>query len=270
MSLLPWWDRVCVPVERAISPTVCRVAWSTWEFLSTATRAPACSTEPSLTDVMCLPRSCDPELPSVWRWQRLRVGSRYFQLCCSSEKSHGTSSVVIRTAAAYWHAVAHSAVKAHEHTEDIDQNDKYSQVRDIWTVDIGTIRWDFWSVSNQLIKFSMETIIFDQWWRSHFLLHAKVYVFSDCVICVGKMNQNPTSNTAWERQLDWFKDSSYYRTLDTIDGEPMEFEWNVSPGFTTLQLYNKVKGLLLRLSVIRKFPLTDCLHVDVQRHLMGI
>ena len=60
------------------------------------------------------------------------------------------------------------------------------------------------------------------------LSHAKVYVFSDSVLCLGKMNQNPTSNTAWERQLDWFKSSSQYRTLDTIGGEPMEFEWNIS------------------------------------------
>ena len=60
------------------------------------------------------------------------------------------------------------------------------------------------------------------------LSHAKVYVFSDSVLCLGKVNQNPTSNTAWEQQLGWFKDSSQYRTLDTIDGEPMEFEWNIS------------------------------------------
>ena len=33
-----------------------------------------------------------------------------------------------------------------------------ADVRDIWTVDIGTIRWDLWSVSNQLGKFSMETV----------------------------------------------------------------------------------------------------------------
>ena len=50
------------------------------------------------------------------------------------------------------------------------------------------------------------------------LSHAKVYVFSDSVLCLGKVNQNPASNTAWEQQLDWFKDSSQYRTLDTIDG----------------------------------------------------
>ena len=56
------------------------------------------------------------------------------------------------------------------------------------------------------------------------LSHAKVYVFSDSVLCLGKVNPNPTSNTAWEEKLDWFKDSSQYRTLDTIDGEPTEFE----------------------------------------------
>ena len=34
-----------------------------------------------------------------------------------------------------------------------------------------------------------------------------------------------------------------------IDGEPMEFEWNIFPGFTTLQLSHRVLELLLRLSV---------------------
>ena len=76
------------------------------------------------------------------------------------------------------------------------------------------------------------------------LSHAKTHVFSDSVLCLGKMNQNPTSNTAWERQLDWFKDSSQYRTLDTIDGEPMEFEWNIFPGYTTLQLVQEVQQFM--------------------------
>ena len=60
------------------------------------------------------------------------------------------------------------------------------------------------------------------------LSHAKVYVFSDSVLCFGTMHQNPQSNTVWEDKLTWFKSSSQYRTLDTIDGEPMEFEWNIS------------------------------------------
>ena len=37
--------------------------------------------------------------------------------------------------------------------------------------------------------------------------------------------------TVWKRQMEWFNGSSQYRTLDIIDGEPMEFEWNIFPGF---------------------------------------
>ena len=37
------------------------------------------------------------------------------------------------------------------------------------------------------------------------------------------------------------------RNFDRIDGEPMEFEWNIFPGFNTLQLSEEVKRLLLRL-----------------------
>ena len=88
------------------------------------------------------------------------------------------------------------------------------------------------------------------------LLHTKVYVFSDSVLCLGKIHENPRANTAWEERLAWFKSSPEYRTLDRIDGEPMEFEWSIFPGFTTLQLCTKVQELLSRLSLtIRKIQL---------------
>ena len=80
------------------------------------------------------------------------------------------------------------------------------------------------------------------------LSHAKVYVFSDSVLCFGKMSENPLSSIVWEDKLTWFKSSSQYRALDTIDGEPMEFEW-IFPGFTTLQLCNKVQPFLSKMSV---------------------
>ena len=98
------------------------------------------------------------------------------------------------------------------------------------------------------------------------LSHAKVHVFSDSVLCLGKMNENPQSNTVWEDKLTWFKSSPQYRTLDTIHGEPMEIE-----GFTTLQLCKKVQESLSKMRhTTRKIDRTDHLHVDVQRHLMGI
>ena len=81
------------------------------------------------------------------------------------------------------------------------------------------------------------------------LQRTKVYVFSDSVFCLGKMNENPQSNDALEDRLTWFKNSSEYRTLDRIDGEPMEFEWNIFPGLTTLQLCHKIQEFLSRLSV---------------------
>ena len=47
----------------------------------------------------------------------------------------------------------------------------------------------------------------------------------------------------------WFRSSSEYRALDTIDGEPMDFEWNIFPGFTTLQLCNKAQEFLSKMSI---------------------
>ena len=81
--------------------------------------------------------------------------------------------------------------------------------------------------------------------------NTKVYVFFQIlsVLCLGKMNENPQSNYACEDRLTWFKSSSQYRTLVTIDGEPMEFEWNIFPGFTTLQLVREVQEFLSKMSI---------------------
>ena len=68
-----------------------------------------------------------------------------------------------------------------------------------------------------------------------------------------KMNQIPTSTTVWERLLEWFKDSSQYRTLDTIDGEPMEFEWKVFPGSTTLELVREVQKFISNVGESEQF-----------------
>ena len=49
------------------------------------------------------------------------------------------------------------------------------------------------------------------------LSHTKIYVFSDSVLCLGKMNENPQSNYAWEDILTWFKSSPEYRALDRLN-----------------------------------------------------
>ena len=103
------------------------------------------------------------------------------------------------------------------------------------------------------------------------LSHAKFYVFSDSVLCFGKMSENPQSNTVWEDKLTWFKSSSQYRTLDRLDGKQMEFEWNIFTGLNTLQLCNKVQEFMSKNErEARRIYSTDHLHVAFQRHLMGI
>ena len=42
------------------------------------------------------------------------------------------------------------------------------------------------------------------------LQHTKVYVFSDSVLCLGKILENTQSNDAWEQRLGWFKSSQHY------------------------------------------------------------
>ena len=79
------------------------------------------------------------------------------------------------------------------------------------------------------------------------LQRAKVYVFSDSVLRLGRIHQHPQSNEAWKDRIGWIITDESCRDYDGINGEPTEFEWNIFPGFTTLQLCGKVKDLLIRL-----------------------
>ena len=64
--------------------------------------------------------------------------------------------------------------------------------------------------------------------------------------------------------MGWFKDSSQYRTLDTIDGEQMEFEWHIFPGSTTLELVREVQKLMSTLGEPEQFQGRNYLRVNVQ------
>ena len=73
---------------------------------------------------------------------------------------------------------------------------------------------------------------------------AKVFVFSDSVLCLGKMHQYPESIVAWKKKIEWFTDSPQYGELDRIDGEPTEFEWNIFKGLTTLQFLAEIQKMM--------------------------
>ena len=76
------------------------------------------------------------------------------------------------------------------------------------------------------------------------LQSTKVYVFSDSVLCLGKVLQHPECNEAWKNRVAGVRAERSYRDYDAINGESTEFEWNIFPGFTTSQLCDKISDLL--------------------------
>ena len=81
------------------------------------------------------------------------------------------------------------------------------------------------------------------------LSHAKVYVFSDSVLCLGRRSENPQSNSASEDKLTWFKKfitiQSFGHNWWWANGIRVEY----FPGLTTLHLCNEVQEFLSEMSI---------------------
>ena len=76
------------------------------------------------------------------------------------------------------------------------------------------------------------------------LQSTKVYVFSDYVLCLGKVLHHPECNEAWKNRVAGVRAEKSYRDYDAVSGETTEFEWNIFSGLTTLQLCDKISNLL--------------------------
>ena len=72
----------------------------------------------------------------------------------------------------------------------------------------------------------------------------KVYVFSDSVLCLGKVLQHPERNEVWKNRVAGVRAERSYRDYEDVSGESTEFEWNIFPGLTSLQLCDKISDLL--------------------------
>ena len=95
------------------------------------------------------------------------------------------------------------------------------------------------------------------------LLHKKVYVFSDYVLCLGKMNENPQSNYAWVWQIDvvqkFIRIQNFGQNWWWADGIRVEY-------FPRFQPQSPRVTVKIECNT-RKIHWTGHLHVDVQRHL---
>ena len=54
------------------------------------------------------------------------------------------------------------------------------------------------------------------------LQRKKVYVFSDSVLCPGKIHLNPESNEAWKKRIEGITTSQSYKDFDAITGDSTE------------------------------------------------
>ena len=70
---------------------------------------------------------------------------------------------------------------------------------------------------------------------------AKVHVYSDSVLCLGKLHNHSEANETWRDQFSDFQRSNEYAELYGIDGEPLEFEWNMFPGFTSIEIVRQIQ-----------------------------
>ena len=101
------------------------------------------------------------------------------------------------------------------------------------------------------------------------LQRTKVYVFSESVLCLGKIFESPESNDAWEQRLGWI---NLLQITDTLTESKVN-QWNSSgiffPAFNTLQLSDEVKKFNVQIGRnTRTFHKKNSIYVDVQRHFL--
>ena len=85
-----------------------------------------------------------------------------------------------------------------------------------------------------------------------------------CLRRLGAMSDQPVE--AWKNQIQWYLENRHLKDLNRIDGEPMEFEWNIFPGFTKLGILEEIQKIMTELQCEpEQFKRQDHLHVNVQR-----
>ena len=93
-----------------------------------------------------------------------------------------------------WYSIKNTEDLTMKHMFDISEkliSEQSDEIYGVKTINWEDSSWKFLSLigDEQLIS----------------LLHTKVYVFTDSVLCLGKMNENHQSKIAWEDRLTWFQ-----------------------------------------------------------------
>ena len=84
----------------------------------------------------------------------------------------------------------------------------------------------------------------------------------------GTDGDNPVES--WKSKIQWYSDNEYFSELNRIDGQPMEFEWKIFPGFTTVAILNEIQQMMGKLQCEpENFTGRINFMSNVQRHCTG-
>ena len=56
------------------------------------------------------------------------------------------------------------------------------------------------------------------------------------------MGDDPVES--WKSKIQWYSDNDYFKDLNRIDGQPIELEWKIFPGFTTMGILNQIQHMM--------------------------
>ena len=70
---------------------------------------------------------------------------------------------------------------------------------------------------------------------------AKGCVYTDSVLCVGQVKDIPGAVQRWKGQVEDLRMYWSYRDAVGIDGEAIEFEWKIVPGFASLSFLREIQ-----------------------------
>ena len=71
---------------------------------------------------------------------------------------------------------------------------------------------------------------------------AKVCVYADSVHCVVHVKDISGATERWKGQIEDLKKCSSYQDAVGLDGEAIEFEWNIFPEFSSLSLLREIQN----------------------------
>ena len=66
-------------------------------------------------------------------------------------------------------------------------------------------------------------------------------------LCALLGNMGPDPVESWKKQIQWYSENDCFSELNRIDGQLMEFVWQVFPGFTTVGILNKIQQMMGKL-----------------------